>query len=61
MKAYAANYGEDGGQDHGFLFRQIRAFAERPSDIVEIEDGTVAGYSAPGLVALASRAAFPPK
>ena len=49
-------YGEDRRQDSDLFLRQFRAFAQRRTwRWWRSTDDTVGGYSAPGLVALASR------
>ena len=54
-ESFAANYGQTAGKIMEFFSDKFGALPNGHLDIVEIEDGTVNGYSAPGLVALASR------
>jgi hypothetical protein len=52
---FAASYGEAAGKIQAFFSEE---FGELPSGhlaVVEIDDGTVGGYTAPGVVAIASR------
>lgn len=48
-------YGETAGKILAFFSDKFGPLPDSHLDIVEIDDGTVGGYSAPGLVALASR------
>jgi len=54
-EGFAANYGEAAAKIMAFYSDKFGPLPNGHLDIVEIEDGTVNGYSAPGLVALASR------
>jgi len=54
-EAFAANYGEAAARIMAFYSDKFGPLPNGHLDIAEIEDGTVNGYSAPGLVALASR------
>jgi hypothetical protein len=54
-ESFAANYGQTAGKIMEFYSDKFGALPSGHLAIVEIEDGTVNGYSAPGLVALASR------
>jgi aminopeptidase N len=54
-EGFAASYGEAAGKIQAFFSEK---FGELPSGhlaVVEIDDGTVGGYTAPGVVAVASR------
>jgi aminopeptidase N len=52
---FAANYGEAAAKIMAFYSDKFGPLPNGHLDIAEIEDGTVNGYSAPGVVALASR------
>jgi tetratricopeptide (TPR) repeat protein len=54
-ESFAANYGEAAAKIMAFYSDKFGSLPNGHLDIAEIEDGTVNGYSAPGLVALASR------
>ena len=54
-EGFAANYGEAAAKVMAFYSDKFGPLPNGHLDVVEIEDGTVNGYSAPGLVALASR------
>ena len=54
-EGFAANYGEAAARIMAFYSDKFGALPNGHLDIAEIEDGTVNGYSAPGVVALASR------
>jgi len=54
-ESFAANYGQTAAKIMAFYSEKFGPLPNGHLDIVEIEDGTVNGYSAPGLVALASR------
>jgi aminopeptidase N len=54
-EGFAANYGEAAAKIMAFYSDKFGALPDGHLDIVEIEDGTVNGYSSPGVVALASR------
>ncbi len=54
-ESFAANYGQTAGKIMAFYSDKFGPLPNGHLNIVEIEDGTVNGYSAPGLVALASR------
>jgi len=54
-ESFAANYGEAAAKIMAFYSDKFGALPNGHLDIAEIEDGTVNGYSAPGVVALASR------
>ena len=54
-EGFAANYGEAAAKIMAFYSDKFGPLPNGHLDIAEIEDGTVNGYSAPGLVALASR------
>jgi aminopeptidase N len=54
-EAYAANYGQTAARIMGFYSDKFGPLPNGHLDLVEIEDGTVAGYTAPGLVAVATR------
>lgn len=53
---FAASYGETTAKILAFYSDKFGALPESHLAIVEIDDGTVGGYSAPGVVALATRA-----
>jgi aminopeptidase N len=53
---FATSYGEEAARILAFFSDRFGPLPSSRLAIVEIEDGTVGGYSAPGLVALASRA-----
>jgi aminopeptidase N len=53
---FAASYGETAGKILAFYSEKFGALPSSHLAIAEIEDGTVGGYTTPGLVALASRA-----
>jgi aminopeptidase N len=52
---FAASYGEEAAKILAFFSEEFGALPSGRLAIAEIEDGTVGGYTAPGLVALASR------
>jgi len=52
---FAANYGEAAAKIMAFYSDKFGPLPNGHLDIAEIEDGTVNGYSAPGVAALASR------
>jgi aminopeptidase N len=52
---YAASYGETTAKILGFYTDKFGALPDSHLSLVEIPDGTVGGYSAPGIVAIASR------
>ena len=54
-ESFAANYGETAAKIMAFYSDKFGSLPNGHLAIVEIEDGTVGGYTAPGLVALASR------
>jgi aminopeptidase N len=54
-ESFAANYGQTAAKIMAFYSDKFGPLPSGHLDIVEIEDGTVNGYSAPGLIALASR------
>jgi hypothetical protein len=54
-ESFAASYGETAAKIMAFYSDKLAPLPNGHLGIVEIEDGTVTGYSAPGLVALASR------
>ena len=54
-ESFAANYGEAAAKIMAFYSDKFGPLPNGHLDIAEIEDGTVNGYRAPGLVALASR------
>jgi len=54
-EGFAAGYGEAAAKIMAFYSDKFGPLPNGHLDIAEIEDGTVNGYSAPGLVALASR------
>jgi len=54
-EGFAANYGEAAARIMAFYSDKFAPLPNGHLDIAEIEDGTVNGYSAPGLIALASR------
>jgi aminopeptidase N len=54
-ESFAASYGETAAKIMAFYSDKFGPLPNGHLDIAEIEDGTVNGYSAPGLVALASR------
>jgi aminopeptidase N len=54
-EAYAANYGQTAARIMAFYSDKFGPLPNGHLDLVEIEDGTVAGYTAPGLVAVATR------
>ena len=51
----AASYGEAAGKILAFFSDKFGPLKDHHLSLVEIDDGTVGGYSAPGMVALASR------
>ena len=51
----AASYGEAAGKILAFFSDKFGPLQDHHLSLVEIDDGTVGGYSAPGIVALASR------
>jgi len=53
---YAPSYGATAGKILGFFSDKFGGLPDSHLSIVEIDDNTVGGYTAPGLVALASRA-----
>jgi hypothetical protein len=54
-EGFAANYGEAAAKIMAFYSDKFGPLPNGHLDIAEIEDGTVNGYSAPGMAALASR------
>lgn len=52
---FASSYGEEAAKILGFFSEEFGPLPSGRLAIVEIEDGTVGGYTAPGLVAIASR------
>ena len=54
-ESFAASYGQTAAKIMAFYSDKFVPLPNGHLDIVEIEDGTVNGYSAPGLIALASR------
>lgn len=52
---YAASYGETAAKILAFYSQKFGPLPNGHLDLVEIDDGTVGGYSSPGLTALASR------
>jgi aminopeptidase N len=52
---YAASYGETTAKILGFYSAKFGALPDAHLSLVEIPDGSVGGYSTPGLVAIASR------
>jgi aminopeptidase N len=52
---YAASYGETTAKILGFYSDKFGPLPDGHLSLVEIPDGTVGGYSAPGIVAIASR------
>ncbi len=52
---FAASYGDTAGKILAFFSDKFGPLPSSHLSLVEIDDGTVGGYSAPGLVALASR------
>ncbi len=52
---YASSYGETAGKILNYFTEKFGALPDGHIALVEIPDGTVASYSGPGLVALASR------
>jgi Tfp pilus assembly protein PilF len=52
---YASSYGEAAGKILSFYTAKFGALPDPHLSLVEIPDGTVASYSAPGITALASR------
>ncbi|MGO8731242.1 MAG: M1 family aminopeptidase [Terriglobia bacterium] len=55
-ESFAANYGETAAKIMAFYSDKFGPLPNGHLALAEIEDGTVGGYSGPGLVALASRA-----
>jgi aminopeptidase N len=55
-EGFAERYGAAAARIMGFFSRKFGPLPEGHLTIVEIDDGTVGGYCAPGVVALASRA-----
>jgi aminopeptidase N len=53
---FAASYGETAAKILAFFSDRFGSLPSGHLGLVEIEDGTVGGYTAPGVVALASRA-----
>jgi aminopeptidase N len=53
---FAKSYGEEAARILAFFSDRFGPLPDARLAIVEIEDGTVGGYAAPGVVALASRA-----
>ena len=53
---YAASYGEAAGNIMGFFSDEFGPLPSGHLSIVEIEDGSLAGYAGPGMIVLASRA-----
>jgi aminopeptidase N len=54
-ESFAASYGETAAKIMAYYSDKFGALPSGHLGIVEIEDGTVGGYTAPGLVAIASR------
>ncbi len=54
-EGFAANYGQTAARIMAFFSDKFGGLPNGHLDITEIEDGTVNGYSSPGVVALASR------
>jgi len=54
-EGFAANYGDAAAKIMAFYSEKFGPLPNGHLDIAEIEDGTVNGYSAPGMIALASR------
>jgi aminopeptidase N len=54
-ESFAASYGETAAKIMAFYSDKFGPLPSSHLALVEIEDGTVGGYTAPGLVALASR------
>jgi aminopeptidase N len=52
---FAASYGEAAAKILGFFSEKFGGLPSGHLAVVEIDDGTVGGYTAPGVVALASR------
>jgi tetratricopeptide (TPR) repeat protein len=52
---FAASYGETAAKIQAFFSEKFGGLPSSHLALVEIEDGTVGGYTAPGVVALASR------
>jgi len=59
-ESFAASYGETAAKIQAFFSEKFGSLPSGHLAIVEIDDGTVGGYSAPGIVALASRALSTP-
>ena len=54
-EGFAASYGEAAGKIQAFFSEKFGGLPSGHLAVVEIEDGTVSGYTAPGVVALAAR------
>jgi hypothetical protein len=54
-EGFAASYGEAAGKIQAFFSEKFGQLPSGHLAVVEIDDGTVGGYTAPGVVAIASR------
>jgi aminopeptidase N len=54
-EGFAASYGEAAGKIQAFFSEKFGGLPSGHLAVVEIEDGSVGGYTAPGVVALAAR------